>query len=296
MQKNNLPQKRAKPRSVLPCTLYVPYERPVSSQKTDKRLCTIVISALLMFALIILTVSLINAKNGGADEALPVFLSADKTPAVLPSDDRSEITVCIDPGHGFDDPGAVCTHTQKYEKELNLDIALILAERLGDMGYNIIMTRENDQPPDSLQPNENGLVLMNPDKRTDFVRKSNADLFISIHCNSLENADDVSGTKIYYYGPSDPLTLKYAKTLRDSLAAEFPERSVETIGTDLKNSYAVNRDVDIPSVLVEAGYMSTESDCGLLCDHEWRERFAVSLAQGIDEFVTNIKLKQAVVR
>lgn len=288
---NNIhdPRPRRSP-SVLPCTVYNPKStRPPARPKTDKRLCGIVILLLLLFALSILIASCVNGVNNNGREALPVFSAFNHQSTRVQNEGNETLTICIDPGHGYDDPGALCDHTTRYEKDINLEISLLLAKRLKERGYKIIMTRDSDTPDETLEPNGDGLYLMNPNKRTAFVRSSGADVFISIHCNALENASDVTGTLLYYYGPSDPLTLKYANTLRAALSAAFPERKVETVGTDLENSLAVTRDVDIPSVLAEVGYMTTMSDCALLCDPEWCESFADALCEGIVDFVTNAK-------
>ncbi len=290
MQNNNrIPQDR-RSLSPLPCTVYDPRQRrPPTQYKTDRKLCTLVILLLLLFALTVLIVSCVKGTNGGKQGELPVFLNVNPGYESSHNGGDAPITICIDPGHGFDDPGALCDHTDRYEKDINLEIAMLLADRLEKLGYDIVITRDSDIPPAFLAPNDDGLYLMNPNKRTAFVRSSGADVFISIHCNALENDPDVSGTRLYYYGPSNPLTLKYANVLCNALCSAFPERDIETVGTSFEDSLAVNRDVDIPSVLVEVGYMTSHSDCVLLCDKDWCRSFAYALAKGIDEFVTNIK-------
>ncbi|MBQ3100075.1 MAG: N-acetylmuramoyl-L-alanine amidase [Clostridia bacterium] len=283
--KNKIPQRR----TVLPCTVYEPLQKKQDFPRpqTNKKLCFAVIALLLIFAAVILIVSAVKGPREQND--LPVFLNIDKNLNELSSPDKTSATVCIDPGHGYDDPGALSIFTNRYEKDLNLEISLILAERLEEMGYDVIMTRDSDLPPETLEPNATGLYLMNPNKRTEFVRNSETDVFVSIHCNALENAPEVSGTKLYYYGPSNPLTLKYANVLSGNLRSAFPERSVEAVGTDFEDSLAVNRDVFVPSVLVEVGYMTSPSDCALLCNEDWCRNFAYALADGIDEFITNKK-------
>jgi len=282
--KNHTPQRR----STLPCTLYRPSQSSRDfNPNVDKRLCAAVISLLLLFAVIILIVSAV--KGSAEQNELPLYVHINGNNNATYKAEPQTITVCIDPGHGFDDPGAQSDFTDRYEKDLNLEIALVLAERLEELGYDIIMTRDSDLPPESLLPNESGLYLMNPNKRTEFIRNSRADAVVSIHCNALEDPLDVSGTGLYYYGPSNPLTLKFANVLCNTLRSAFPERDIETVGTGLENSLAVNRDVSVPSVLVEVGYLTSRSDCALLCDSTWCRSFAFALAEGIDEFMINKK-------
>ncbi len=277
-------------RSVLPCELYDPRRKSAEAEpKTNKKLCIAVITVLLLFAAVILIVSIIKGPDETAYNDLPTFFNLGSGAKAVRNTDKTDITVCIDPGHGFDDPGALCDFSYKNEKDLNLEIALLLANDLTKMGYDIIMTRDSDTPPDWLEPNENGLYLMNPNKRTDFVLENDADVFISIHCNAVENAPSIIGTKLYYYGPSNPLTLKYAKVLRDAISSDLPERATETIGTSLEDSLAVNRDISIPSVLVECGYLTSPEDSALLCDPEWQRVFAQALANGIDKFAKSKK-------
>lgn len=244
-----------------------------------------------VIAVLILTVSIINTVRNNEGEMSSAAVSLNRNTSLPTATDvtKESTVVCIDPGHGFDDPGALSDYTEEYEKDINLNIALILAQKLKELGYDILMTRDSDMPPDWLDINDDGFYLMNPNKRTAFVNESDADIFISIHCNICEGEPSVTGTKLYYYGPSNPLTLKYATVLRNTLLSEIPERDIEAIATSLEDSLAVNRDISIPGVLVECGYLSSPEDCALLLNDEWCENFASALANGIDQFVQNQK-------
>ena len=99
-----------------------------------------------------------------------------------------DITIVIDPGHGGNEKGAVSC-LRNYEKDINLKIALYLYKELSRKGANVYMTRFTDE-----------FVSLND--RVKFSNEKNADIFISIHANSLPDGKDPMkerGTSVYYY-------------------------------------------------------------------------------------------------
>lgn len=103
-------------------------------------------------------------------------------------DDNYRIkTIVIDPGHGGHDPG--CTGGHAHEKEIVLDIALQLGKSISDYfpHINVIYTRTTD-------------VFIPLYQRAKIANQNKADLFISIHCNSIVNASGVRGSETYVLG------------------------------------------------------------------------------------------------
>lgn len=99
-------------------------------------------------------------------------------------------TVVIDPGHGGHDPGAVSQDGKTYEKTLTLDIAKRLGEKIrsGCPGVKVILTRETDK-------------YVELGTRADIANKAGADLFISIHINSIAKSGP-NGYSVYVLGKS----------------------------------------------------------------------------------------------
>lgn len=97
-------------------------------------------------------------------------------------------TIMIDAGHGGYDVGAKSFYGD-YEKDINLDIALLVGKQLKSYGYNVVYTRTSDSVS---WPSNNKKDLQ---ARCDLAKKKNADLFVSIHLNSSEY--EANGYEIY---------------------------------------------------------------------------------------------------
>ena len=111
--------------------------------------------------------------------------------------------ICIDPGHGGTDPGAV--NGAAYEKDIVLDVALKLKKLLLNSGFDVVLTRETD-------------VFDTPVKKAQIANASAADLFLSIHCNSYR-LETAHGTETLYY-PGAVDSEKFAKALQKQLVAD----------------------------------------------------------------------------
>ena len=106
-------------------------------------------------------------------------------------------TIMIDPGHGGTDPGTVGKMGTR-EKDITLDLAKRLRERLQKQGYHVLLTREED-------------ATLPLNKRVEMANSGKADLFISLHLNYLP-AKPINIVETYYFGPpSDAKTLKLAE-------------------------------------------------------------------------------------
>ena len=95
--------------------------------------------------------------------------------------------IVIDPGHGGEDEG--CSRGEVKEKEINLQLARMLADKLQELGYDTVITREAD---------ETSLLL---EERVEIAEECGADLFVSIHQNACEESEStVSGIETWYCG------------------------------------------------------------------------------------------------
>ena len=178
------------------------------------------------------------------------------------------VKIAVDAGHGGNEIGAIgCLRNN--EKDVNLAIARNLASELKLRGARVVMTRNGDETV--------GLY--------DRVKKTNeneAIVFISIHGNALpDNMDpnEHKGTSVFYYYPqAKPL----ADSILKSMTAQLP---LSDDGVRL-GSFAVVRNTDALSVLVEVGYLINPSDNAYLLDKEIQANAAKAIADGVEDFMT----------
>ena len=177
-------------------------------------------------------------------------------------------TIMIDAGHGGYDVGSI-SNFDDYEKDINLDIALLVGKQLKSYGYNVVYTRTSDSVS---WPSDNKKDLQ---ARCNLAQKKNADLFISIHLNSSEY--DASGYEIYC-----DFTNKTTVKLSNSILTQLdqldysPNRGL--LDTNETPLYVVtNNKVD--AILIEAGFISDDSDLYYL--KNYTNNIATAIAKGI---------------
>ena len=174
----------------------------------------------------------------------------------------------IDAGHGGYDVGAVSNYGD-YEKDINLDIALLIGKQLKSYGYKVVYTRTSDSVSWSYDNKENLQT------RCDLAKKRNADLFVSIHLNSSEY--DASGYEIYC-----DFNNKNTVKLSNSILKQLDQLDYSTnrglLDTNETPLYVVaNNEVD--AILIEAGFISDDSDLYYLKNHT--KNIATAIAKGI---------------
>jgi N-acetylmuramoyl-L-alanine amidase CwlD len=181
------------------------------------------------------------------------------------ADDNSKILICIDPGHGGKDCGTIGP-TGLREKDVNLDIALKLGNKLKDAGFKVIFTRESD-------------INHSVDEITNFANSNNADLFISVHNNS-HPSPDMSGTQTFYFGQSPG-----GSFLANSLNAKIIEQ-IGTINRGVKTAnFVVLKNTKMVSALVEGTFMCNPNEEAKLKDPDFRDKIATGIYNGIIEYL-----------
>jgi N-acetylmuramoyl-L-alanine amidase CwlD len=178
--------------------------------------------------------------------------------------------IVIDPGHGGSDRGAM--HNGLTEASLNLDISKRLQTLLIAHGWLVKMTRESDV--DVYQPNDSAHDELQA--RCDIANSAGARLFISIHSNSFTTSE-LRGTTTYYY-KADSYAL--ADAVHARLAADLPTRDD---GIRKENFYVIHH-TNAPSILVETAFVSNPGDAQLLHSDAFRQKVAVSIANGVGDF------------
>ncbi|WP_270997805.1 N-acetylmuramoyl-L-alanine amidase [Listeria seeligeri] len=179
----------------------------------------------------------------------------------------SEATIVIDPGHGGNDPGAKGAGGT-VEKEMTLKTAKKLKSKLEATGAKVILTRDNDE-------------YVSLKSRTNKAAKNNADVFISLHFDSLEDSNSgVSGQTTYYYDNSDKAL---AESINASLGKELPTSNRGSRVGD----YYVLRENSQPAVLLELGYLSSAKDERNINSASYRSSIADAVVDGLSDYFSN---------
>ena len=182
------------------------------------------------------------------------------------------INIFVDAGHGGNEYGAIGCLGDK-EKDINLKIALELKEILGLMGANVFMSRECD-----------GFVSL--DDRVNMAKENCADIFISIHLNSIPDIKmDIHknrGTSVYYYNLNSKML---AENILDSVTKELKTRN-DGLRTA---SFAVIRPTDYAGILIENAYMTNPLDSVLYKKDSFPHDTAKAIADGILNYVNSKK-------
>ena len=158
--------------------------------------------------------------------------------------------VYLDAGHGGVDPGAF--YENVYEKDINLEITLKLRDNLEKLGATVYLTRNDDY--DLSNPNANLRKRSDLGNRAKMINDSNADLYLSIHLNSMANTK-WSGAQVFY----DDINEKNI-----DIANKFQKYFNKYLNSDRKvseiNNLYMYKNINIPGVLLELGFISNSND------------------------------------
>ena len=179
-----------------------------------------------------------------------------------------EITVVVDAGHGGHDMGALSPHGLP-EKDANLRLAKQVRDELAGRGYKVVMTREDD-------------VFVELYDRPKVAHKANADLFVSIHHNAPGYASDPFAIRSQSVYAWNEIGEKLAKAINAHMAAADPALKNEGV---LHANFAVTRNPEIPSCLIEADYVTHPDGEVAAWDASRRPRIAAAIADGIADWV-----------
>ncbi|MCR5661750.1 MAG: N-acetylmuramoyl-L-alanine amidase family protein, partial [bacterium] len=178
--------------------------------------------------------------------------------------------ICIDPGHGGGDCGAI--RGGLTEKEVTLDICLRLRDILVSRGWKVLMTRETDR-------DVTWAGSSNTEELGARVRVGNegaADVFVSVHCNAAANTA-ANGTSIHVYKYGDRV-LANEMIYPLISATEGANRGVQ------QDRFFVLAHSKMPAVLVETAFISNPEEAELLASPQFRQRVAEALAEGLNSY------------
>jgi len=204
----------------------------------------------------------------------------------VPAEDTG-ITICIDPGHGFDDVGCSSTYLTdgKEEKDMTLQYAKALQEALEQMGYTVLLTHDGNTFPEEFNTYKNN--IFSASERAAYVNSLDVDYFVSLHCDTYDDDDSIGGIRVYYYDSSvktDTYSGAVANSISAYLAKEFPDAKAPAVHDN--QSYAVLRETTAAAALVEIGFISNRTDAENIQNPAWQEKFIAGLAAGINGYFT----------
>ncbi|MCK5375159.1 MAG: N-acetylmuramoyl-L-alanine amidase [Alphaproteobacteria bacterium] len=238
------------------------------------------------------------------------------------ADNRNTIVkkpvIILDPGHGGVDPGAIGCN-KVYEKTVVLSIAKELQKQLLSTGrYQVYMTRKTD-------------TFIKLKDRVRFARTHNGDIFVSLHADSVKKKN-VRGTSIYTLSKKssdaqtaalaqkenqvDMLagievniedeqvafilgdflmneTMNQSKFFANTLVETLSQQGVKTLQRPHRYAgFAVLKAPDIPSVLIETGFMSNANEARLLTQRSHQKKIASAIRHGIDAYFKRIAINE----
>ena len=237
-------------------------------------------------------------------------MSPAKTDRVMEPASAGEFVIAVDAGHGGIDTGAIGTETKMEEKTVTLAFAGELVEMLNkETGVKAFLTRDKDE-------------FLSLPERVQIARQHGANLFISIHADTLRQRD-IRGATVYTISDkaSDHLAANLAEreNLSDEIAGialtsepaevadiliDLTRRETQAFSVNLARSvvssfegqinlinnphryagFRVLQAPDVPSILLELGFLSNKQDEKLLVDPVWRKKVAGLLAAAVRSY------------
>ncbi len=204
-------------------------------------------------------------ENGGVE------IYAKYTPAVnlQSSQPLKNLVVMVDAGHGGTDPGAIGIPgtDSAMEKDITLATAIAVQKRLESLGATAYLCRSDDSD-----------LSMND--RMTMTRARDADLFISLHCNSVgyaQNANTAKGAEVYYYED-------IAAPLASTLSATLSDYTNRTDRGAKRSNYRVTLNTFAPSVLVEMGFLTNPVEYDSMASKQGIYQTANAIGDGVLAF------------
>ena len=194
------------------------------------------------------------------------------------------VKIVVDPGHGGIDVGA--SKGNILESEVNLSVSKKLKAYLEEYGYEVTLTRSKDIALDSLSKVGRTRQERDLNARTNIIGESGAELFVSIHVNSLPESPSTSGSIVYYndkYPGSRELAQNLQKALNSVTASGLKRQSHDCE----KAEYYILRNSTVPGVLVETAFVTNKKERELLATDSFREKLAKAILAGIEKTVAS---------
>ena len=191
------------------------------------------------------------------------------------------VKVIVDAGHGLPDGGTVGVGGT-VEQEINLAVAQKLCEVLEGKGIEVIMTRTGE---DCLCDEQEGKTLRQIKKedmnnRLEIIKKSNADIFISVHMNYF-NSQSANGLRLFYAGNHGEIK-RLAENIQSRMS-DVTGAKIYAVKTADKNLFLM-KNPPIPAILIECGFLSNTEEEKKLNDDDYQSRIAWAIADAVEKY------------
>ncbi len=196
-----------------------------------------------------------------------VAVTAETTPVII-----------IDPGHGGED-GGTQSSDGTLEKKINLDISVKINELLLAEGFTTVLTREGDYMIyDESASTQREKKVSDIHNRMKIVEENGDCILLSVHQNYFTESK-YSGTQVFY-SKNNPDSEVLADEIQKSVVSVLqPDntRQIKESGTDIYLLYHSQ----VPSVMVECGFMSNEAETEKLKDEDYQQKMAEAIVEGL---------------
>ena len=219
--------------------------------------------------------------RGTGQSPMPAIPTEEPLPTATPEPlPLTGWTILIDPGHGGYDGGARARDSGIWEKVINLDVALQVEKSLIECGAAVIMTRREDadlctedRPAAQTKKRQDMLA------RVEMAVSAKVDMVLSIHMNEYR-ARGESGPQVFYRQGSDSGRL-LAGCMQEALIEHLKPRKERAA---MAGDYFILQ-LDVPSVLVECGFISNPDEERMLLSDDYQARLGEAVAAGVLNYV-----------
>ena len=182
-------------------------------------------------------------------------------------------TIYIDPGHGGIDSGT--TYKNIYEKDINLIISKKIEKYLISKGATVYLTRDKDIDLSKTTINRKRNDLTN---RAKLINNTNPDMYISIHLNYISNSK-WQGLQIFYNNKN-----KENENIANKLTNYLKEYTNNIREPKQENIYYMYKQIKVPGVLIELGFLSNPNDRYRLTREEYQDKLAQQISNSIEKY------------
>lgn len=198
------------------------------------------------------------------------YLKSDVKASNLKKLTNDEFVIVIDAGHGGEtSPG--CSYENVYEKEIVLDIAKKLESKLKKQKIKVVMTRNSDTDVSLIE-------------RCNIANQNHANLFISIHVNSLDKDTVTNGIETWYNPVKDDKSSVFANCIQQEVIAST---NAKNLGTKSSEELVVIRETNMPSCLLEIGFITNKQERNNMIKSSYQDKIVDGIIKGIENYLNN---------
>ncbi|MHB8064832.1 MAG: N-acetylmuramoyl-L-alanine amidase [Ruminiclostridium sp.] len=235
------------------------------------------VSLLLLFSITVFSIGF------AVDYSKPVTGTEEQ----VPGDQVTVKTVILDAGHGGVDPGAVSDYSGLREKDVNLNIVMLLKDLFEKDNYKIILTRDSDQ---LIYNTETNSILQK--RREDLTRRkkimdeSGADIVVSIHLNKFAQTK-YHGAQVFF-PPSSPDSQKLANEIQSAIRLNV-DNTNDRVALVKKDPIMILKNLKTTTVVIECGFLSNSDEEKKLATEEYQNKLAAAIKGGVDNYFKSKK-------